>query len=425
MADTILQTYLNKQIIKTADDGNISNLKKAAAEIVKRLEEKKPLIIPYTLVAIDPSINQEEPVVEEVEKIIIKKWSAFKNSTASTRDKSTTYVRAVILEALSQLTKKEDEFAAIVWYTGVDSIKHYNLGKETDVIGDFLQMCGNTTEQSAQVTWGVESLDIQPSPLSVDELTVDIKPVSKKHLVDHLQGAAGNVSLEDESITVNSYWPNSNGAWASEFGTIAGEAITKAINSGISQQTKGMSSIKEQLDSVYKQLESSLAKLESSLKSDTVAANRRSELLWWKNALWSPTLNTSYRNSSPLATAIAMTVDLCSMVPPIYPHSVDFFLKETLKDVYGDQIDTLNPFINYTEDWSEVDNVVKDKLQLLISHSEGRKSLGTMLANKHLDASSHDGYSESGISKTTKTSLGNFAVWLFHNLQATKIAKAK
>ena len=83
MSETILQTYLDNQFIKTADEGNIASLKKAITEVVKRLNKKKGKIIPFTLVAIDPLVSDGDPVILEVERIIISKWSAFKNSVTA------------------------------------------------------------------------------------------------------------------------------------------------------------------------------------------------------------------------------------------------------------------------------------------------------------------------------------------------------
>lgn len=42
MSNTLLQTYLTNQFIKTDDDGNITHLKKAAVEVAKRQSVKKP-----------------------------------------------------------------------------------------------------------------------------------------------------------------------------------------------------------------------------------------------------------------------------------------------------------------------------------------------------------------------------------------------
>ena len=99
MTETILQSYLNEQHIKTDVQENIDSLKKAVNEVKKHLTRRKVNsdIIPFTLVALDPKVNDTDPVVQLVEDIIIKKWSAFKNSVTATKDKSTTYVRAVIL----------------------------------------------------------------------------------------------------------------------------------------------------------------------------------------------------------------------------------------------------------------------------------------------------------------------------------------
>ena len=73
MAESILQTYLNNQFIKTAEQENITKLKAAATEVKKRLSKKKAKVIPYTLVALDPFISEDEPIVADVEKIIITK----------------------------------------------------------------------------------------------------------------------------------------------------------------------------------------------------------------------------------------------------------------------------------------------------------------------------------------------------------------
>src|ERR1700743_4034056 len=127
MSETILQIFLNNQFIKTADTGNIESLGKAVAAVKGLLAKKKQLVIPYTLVALDPQIAGTDPVVAEVEAIIIKNWPTFKNST-STKDKPTTYVRVVILQAFAELSKDE-QIAAVIWLTGRNVIAAYKTHK--------------------------------------------------------------------------------------------------------------------------------------------------------------------------------------------------------------------------------------------------------------------------------------------------------
>ncbi|PRY35078.1 hypothetical protein CLV58_115161 [Spirosoma oryzae] len=103
MTESILQAYLNEQHIRTDVSENVESLKKAVGEITTYLKKKKERaeLIPFTLVALDPMVRDIDPVVKQVETIIIKNWPAFKNSVTATKDKSTTYIRAVILESLS------------------------------------------------------------------------------------------------------------------------------------------------------------------------------------------------------------------------------------------------------------------------------------------------------------------------------------
>ena len=82
MTDSILQSFLDYRFIKTDESENITNLNKAVAEFQKRLSKKKEKIIPYTLVALDPTISDDDPIVQEVEALIIKKWPTFRNSVA-------------------------------------------------------------------------------------------------------------------------------------------------------------------------------------------------------------------------------------------------------------------------------------------------------------------------------------------------------
>lgn len=107
MTESILQAYLNEQHVNTNDESSVVSLKKAVIDVKKHLTKKKREIIPFTLVALDPKVKDTDPVVQQVENIIIKKWPVFKNSVTATRDKSTTYIRAVILESLSQLAKDD------------------------------------------------------------------------------------------------------------------------------------------------------------------------------------------------------------------------------------------------------------------------------------------------------------------------------
>lgn len=431
MQNTLLQTYLNKQFIKTADEGNIENLKKAAKEIAKKLEKKKALIIHYTLVAIDPLINENDPVVTEVEKIIISKWSAFKNSVTQTQDKPTTYIRVVILEALSQLAQEEDH-AGIIWHSSRDVISYYNTSSEGALLGEFLLSIGNKIEASSKNYWSITN----PGATRFDGASISIAPakileVNQEKLTNHLKAAAvhSGWSAQAGGGENPSYTHQSDWKWAKFFAETAAEGLAEEFNSALASQSKVINSVstslQKELNNYFSQLQPFFEQISANLIQGVVANNKRSELLWWKESLLSTSLAKSYRSLEPISAAITMAVDLANIVDPIYPLSVDFFLKEALRDIYGNLIDTTEDLENWIEKALRQSDEVSNLLQALVNDAEGRKPLGTALANKLTAKSSADVFIETGIDKKNKISLADFAIWLFHDLQAAKISSTK
>lgn len=427
MPETLLQTYLNNQFIKTSDDGNISSLKKATTEVVKKLEKKKEKIIPFTLVAIDPLISEDDPVVLEVERIIIQKWSAFKNSVVATNDKSITYIRAVILQALSQIAKEEDS-AAIIWLSARNSIKYYKLSQENEVLSEFFLSIGNRIETSAQKAWS-SRIDVQLPDFTLPEHKTKNAIVSQPYLTQRLKAAAGLSSLDENEAAKkydnsNRFWTNSNQNWTHDFGKIAGEALATAFNKALAIQNQSINDVN---NSVGKNLELLVSYIESiggEISSGIEASNLRSNLLWWKEALFSNNLKKSYREMNAISTVIAMALDLAEMVSPIYPLSVDYFLKETLKGIYPDEVDQEVNVEKFIQESKQMPEACMELIDGISNKTDGRKLFFVALSNNVSDTS-YNIYSETGLSKDDKVTLGDLAVWFLHDLQAIKIASTK
>ena len=126
-----------------------------------------------------------------------------------------------------------------------------------------------------------------------------------------------------------------------------------------------------------------------------------------------------------MSTAIVMAVDLASMVDPVYPHSVDFLLKEALKDVHGDQVDSQKSIFEWTEQTSIMKEEEKQLLSIIAKDEEGRKPLAQAMANNLTGFPDLDIFSEIGVNKKSKIALADLAVWIFHDLQAAKLSKVK
>lgn len=428
MTESILQSYLNEQHIKTDVQQNIDGLKKAVNEVKRNLIKRKVKsdIIPYTLVALDPKVKDSDPVVQQVEMIIIRKWPAFKNSVTATKDKSTTYVRAVILESLNQLSKDDAATAALVWLTARDVICHYKLDAEEGVISGILQELADRTEENGQAGWGisrsVQAIDFKGGEISVS--SPKTSEISQDDLKIFLLEAAQHTGWKAHSNQIGDNPHNFNQHWAVFFSERASQGIADAVNAALSSQTKSLSSIstsiQKSLDAYFAQLQPFIEDLNTSF-----ANNKRSELLWWKESLYSRLFNASYRSLNPLNAAVCMALDLAEEVDVIYPESVDYLLRETLKDVHGEQAEEERLLTDWLMDSSSLHGDIQSALNEHAAGGDERKPLLNAWANVVKSGETTGFFTETGIDKKAKLTASDLAVWLFHGLQAQKLSTDK
>lgn len=435
MTESILQTYLNEQHIKTDVPANIDSLTKAVKEVKKNLTRKKIKsdFIPYTLVALDPKVKDSDPVVQQVERIIIKNWPAFKNSVTATNDTSTTYVRAVILESLSQLSKDDGVTASLVWLTARDVIGHYQLDAEENSIRTLLQELADRVEENGQAAWGI-SHKLQASKFKGVEISISAVKAAeideeslKEQLLDAMVHSAWSPNAgggKNPHTSAQNSWQ-----WSKFTAEQSATGITQVVNSALSQQANSIStissSIKKNLDGYFAQLQPFFEDVNNSIANSITANNKRSELLWWKQSLYSRSLNVGYRSLDRLNAAVCMAHDLAELVEPIYPESLDYLLRETLKDVHGDQAAEEYPLTDWLKDSLSLHENIQSTLKAYAAQEEQRTPLLNALANTLHSGEITNFFTETGIDKKAKLTASDLAVWLFHGLQAQKLATDK
>lgn len=435
MTESILQSYLNEQHLKTDVPENIDSLRKAVKEVEKHLTRKKIKsdIIPYTLVALDPKVKDSDPVVRQVETIIIKKWAAFKNSVTATHDRSTTYVRAVILESLCKLSRDDVATAALVWLTARDVIGHFQLDAEEGVISGFLQELADLVEENGQAAWGIsnklQASKIRGLEISIPE--VEAAHIDEEYLQEELINAMVHTGWSQQAGGGKNPQSQAQNSWQWPKFTAEHSAsgITQVVNSAFSQQAKSLSTIssaiQKSLDNYSDQFQTFFEDLNTSIVNSITANNKRSELLWWKQSLYSRSLNTSYRSLDPLNAAVCMAHDLAEQVEPIYPESLDYLLRETLKDVHGNQAAEKHPLTDWLNNSLGLHESIQSALKAYTAQEEQRIPLLNGWANALYSGETAYFFEETGIDKKAELTASDLAVWLFHGLQAQKLANEK
>jgi len=420
MDKSILQEYLNLQFIPLDDDSALDKLKKASADIAKKLQKDKSKIIPYTLVALDPKVVVDDLSLAEVKDIIIKHWPVFATKAS---DLLVTYLRAVILEAL-QFISGNAQFAGIIWLTGSRAFTYYNLDREAGTLKQWLECIGHVYEQEAENQWGISSELKNESPTQIIlNATVSNSQVNAETLSTDLKAASASTQYGGE----NPYHSQQFNVWPDFFSIRAGEGIAKEVNRALASQS---TSLKEGLDGYNTQLNEYFSGFDKYFESiskqmivGTQSIQRRSRLLWVKEALFSVGQKTSYRDILKSDLPFVLAKDMQSLITPIYPLSVDFFMKEILRSIANDA-DTKIPFSNlldadglkHFEIYLGTQNTIDSSRKSLTNFIQRLSSNQTIIGQME---------NETGIKPESEISLADFTVYLLHDLQSIRLSTLK
>ena len=285
----MLQNYLNANLLPLNDDGDFKKLKKSADDIAKKLVKSKTKIVSYTLSAIDPDIAVDNADITEVKEIIIKNWSTF---ATNTKDTPLTYIRAVMLEALNSISNDVNH-SLLIWFASRNIVHYHKLiGQEKEIILKFLTNLSDDINQKANREWALSNND----PLS--KISFELKEISaylinKDTLQKHLEDASGqhNEQGTTNSDSPNQYWPNSGASWSYQFAPKAAQGIKSALDPCLRAIA---TVVNENKNTIQNSLNKALEQVQKEVSNRSKSLQLRSELLWWKEAGYSPSTDKSY-----------------------------------------------------------------------------------------------------------------------------------
>lgn len=414
----MIQDYLNANLLSITDDGDSKKLKKSSDEIAKKLLKNKAKIVSYTLAVIDPNISADNVDILEVKDNIIKNWNTF---TANSKDTPLTFIRAVMLEALD-IISNDVNIAVLIWYSSRNIIKYYNIvGQEREIIFEFLSKLGNKINQEANDTWALINNNVNKTNIELNEISKYL--INDDTLQKYLEDASGpqNEQSQTNFASPNPHWPNAAQNWSYQFAPRAAKGIKTAIDPSL----KAIVTVVNENQKIIKTgINNSLEKLEKNLSERSKSLQLRSELLWWKEACYSPSTDKSYKEFTDGIISIITANDYSSFIPVIYPKSVDYFLKEMfqgIKNDTGEEVE-IEKLIELLNDNSEQllkilpeTNIEAEKVSLLTY------ILG-LIRGKY---KSKQFESLLGFQSNVKLSKIDFTVWLFHDFQLLKALNTK
>lgn len=358
----MIQEYLNEQFIKTTEDANFEKLKKTCAAVAKNIGKDKAKILAYSLVAFDPEVPADNKEIVEIKTLIIDNWQTF---LSNSQDTTLTIIRAVILDAL-QAASNETRSACLIWFASRNAFKYYKLGREKDILTTFLRRLGNKIEGEVSESW-----DFNP------DYEIEIPKIS-----------ANTIDESDLAASITS-------------ATIK-DAVSKAFKRQIAE-----------LKVNQKQFANQVALMQM-----------RTQLLWWKEACYSPLQKATYKNMKEGQLQILLAYDYSHFIPEMYPVSVDYFLIETLKSLSAsaDKNTKISDFLTMVEQCNaELKNIIHD-----FTSDDGRISFAIFiqgLVHGKYQAKQFKGLV--GVDDSTELTLAEITLWLFHDLHSIKLSISK
>ena len=223
----------------------------------------------------------------------------------------------------------------------------------------------------------------------------------------------------------NPQWPqNDPNTWNYEFGKrtaqTVGDAITRAVE-GLSVEGVDLPAFTTE---TARAISDHLTETLQAVSTAAAGLQRRTNLLWWKEALFSPSARISYRELSPADAVVLMAFDMHQQIPTFSPASVAAFLRETvvaLPTIDAEKTSSIRELVERTRD-TDVLSQLRTEAAKLVSAPSGRCSVLAVIGHPDAIPQLDDpGFRDRiGVKPDTALTLPDWSVWVFRELQAAR-----
>ena len=421
MSEKVLLLFLSNGLIDVkGDDAKLEKLKSTSQDLAAALKHSPQKTAPFALIAFDPAAPADDPVIREAIEVLQKQWPTYVNTFDGT---PVAVIRAMLLEALFQTSIADDNIAVTFVACARNVLPHIEVGHEQTIWSEIVRAIETQVDNRAEREWATPS-EISVEPIAFESRVLKFKPtdgtIDKGDLQSKILAATGPNGASNS----NPNWPNNPGPWSQSFSQKLSDAMAEAIEAG--RTTIPPIDISAPFKELTGAVIDYMARGMNAFAGATAGLQRRTNLIWWKESLFSPSRQISYRNMTPSVASALMGFDLYLQIPTFSPASVAAFLSEavlTLPQLSGhaDQrysIGALSRELRVSDDLSPL----RESARSLIPNSNGRGFLLALAA--HLDSrielDDRKFRDLVGVVSGTGLTLPEWAVWIFRELQAAR-----
>ncbi len=312
-----------------SDDTKLEKLRSTVKDLSASLRKAPSKTVSFTMVAADPSISPTDPVLEEAMAALRKRWETVSNAFTG---RPVNVLRAVLLDAIVQAARVDDTIAVAFVNTARNALAHAETANEAPIWREAVSEIETKVDARAESEWATpEMISIEPLKYTAPMAkTADFEAptVDRENLKVKILSAAGPWGTPP----TNQHQPANNPhLWTQEFSRLMTSSIGDAVDAMAAELAPSPVDISQPLSSLAKSVATHVEAALAGFSGATAGLQRRTNLLWWKEALYSPSAHESYLEMPVFQASALMALDLHEQVPTFSPASVSAFLKEAIR----------------------------------------------------------------------------------------------
>jgi hypothetical protein len=434
MTENVLLRFLSHGLIDVGgDDAKLEKLQATAGDLADSLKKSPAKAAAYALVAFDPQAPVDDPVVREAIEALKKRWATYVNTFSGT---PIAVVRAMLLDALARAAADDERIGVAFVTSARNMLPFMEAGDEHAIWADVVIAIEERVDARAEAEWAT------PSSITVPAITFDLPALeaptvhtsraSRDYLKKEFLAAAGPHYHDPQKGNVatngNPHWPNNNQTqWVTEFGNRMSEAVADVIDGVVSKTAVEQADLAEPFRALAASVTDYVDATLKAVSGATGGLQRRTNLLWWKEALFSSSARLSYRDLPPTAAVAQMAFDLHMQVPTFSPASVSAFLFEAvigLPSVEPEKMFAIRDLVREAQTHKSL-VALRSAGAEIIGPPEGRGPVMALIAHPDAPAAraEEDEFRRlTGVPADAELTLPGWATWVFRELQAARAA---
>lgn len=451
----LLRELLDLGLVDVGDnDAWYDFLESASEKLAGHFLKNPAKAIPAILVALDDDAGPDEPIFQLAEDVLREDWKGLRSRF---KERPRPLLRVLLFDALQRAGGQSGKLASALWLSASRIYSHLRLGREASTFTRVLTSYAERLEKEAGEQ-GIDGGAMSPPNLSsVESPTpnqINNQFLQPNELLPLMQAALGPTEPKGQPCNAqfsrfhwtgghtkgskgpNPHWPSdgSYSEWCWAAAPRLEEVLLTAVNLGGQRLAEQLAppivelaaSIQRAFEQHAQQLTAGIEQLWQRSNQISRTAKLKTEVLWWLEALYSPSLRTSYRALPSLMAVVAMSHDLFGVVaacqPP--PASVVHVLGEAVNRLKETGYDRKYALSEVLAGVQEHGPMLRD-LVTAPADAVGRRPLLQVVETSVYQAapSERDLLAQTGLRGDESVSLPELAMWCFQDLQARSLCE--